>query len=154
MSLGHEVMVFTWLIFFLNTLSVSSYVNYRNSVNTYNSLNNEFSKRFLVYFRNNFRPIEIDSSNSSCFKLKTSVKYFKYQLNESLRPLDVDVDLYSMIHVADPEYYEYIEHMMQSYDVILYELITDDENIVYEDISRQETACTYIIFLRALTTVI
>lgn len=39
----------------------------------------------------------------------------------------VKVDLIGAVHVADPEYYEQLEELFKSYDVLLYELIADPE---------------------------
>ena len=50
------------------------------------------------------------------------------------------VDLFSMVHIADPSYFENIRDKMKGYDIILYELITDNNNcdtILGSDFKRQ-----------------
>ena len=75
-----------------------------------------------------YRPIDIDIDND-LLRLNTGIYNFKYT-NESC---SVFIDLYSVIHIADREYYTTIQEMMQFYDIILYELITDDENVIYDN---------------------
>lgn len=52
-------------------------------------------------------------------------------------PARVELDLYSMVHVADRRYYEQIQSRMDAYDVVLYELITDDANTMTNGHRRQ-----------------
>lgn len=78
------------------------------------------------------RPLDLQV-DSNQIQLKTGIYQFKYNPSAGgkISP-SIAVDLYSLVHIADREYYENIESLMRSYDIVLYELITDKENIVIE----------------------
>jgi hypothetical protein len=41
---------------------------------------------------------------------------------------NLTVDLFSMVHVADKSYYDAVKAITDNYDLVLYELITDNRN--------------------------
>lgn len=63
-------------------------------------------------------------ASQSVIRLTTGV--YRYSV-ESAKMTTV-VDLYSMVHIADPSYFKKIKESMEGYDVVLYELITDSKN--------------------------
>ena len=52
--------------------------------------------------------------------------------------VEAEVDLFSMLHVADQDYYSLVNDRLKqgNYDVVLYELITSKENIDCEDFDK------------------
>ena len=76
-----------------------------------------------------FRALDLDISSrgemtGQGIKLTTGVYRFSTQGITS----SAQVDLFSMVHIADPSYFEIIKDRMKGYDVVLYELITDNKN--------------------------
>ena len=76
-----------------------------------------------------FRALDLDITSRSdatrnAIKLTTGVYRFSTKGTSS----SALVDLFSMVHIADPEYFEKIKDTMKGYDIILYELITDNNN--------------------------
>lgn len=73
-------------------------------------------------------------------KLVTPIIRFEKQIPAgavvSIRDHSILVDLYGMVHVADPSYYAEIEKMMLKYDLVLYELITSNGNTVSNGFKR------------------
>jgi hypothetical protein len=79
------------------------------------------------------RPVDIAIDESS-IRLNTGIYQYQYEYSRNQSSTaTILVDLYSMVHVADKGYYDEIELMMRSYDVVLYELITDNANTVVVD---------------------
>jgi hypothetical protein len=74
--------------------------------------------------KSNCKPLSL-SINSDGVELQTSISHFSDN--------KVELDLYSMLHVADKSYYDNIEENMKDYDIVLYELITDNSNTVCYD---------------------
>lgn len=85
----------------------------------------------------NTRPIDIslnNKDNSIC--LNTDIR--RFTLNE--KPfenvnINYTIDLFSTVHIGDKEYYETLNYRMKNYDIVLYELITNQDNI-NTDLSR------------------
>lgn len=83
------------------------------------------------------RPIDLcisspPDTDGDMITLESSVTRFLIQLDE--QPVDgakATVDLYSMLHVADPAYYSLISDKLlrEQYDIVLYELITSKDNV-------------------------
>lgn len=76
-----------------------------------------------------FRALDLDITSRGDIarqgiKLTTGVYRFSTQGITS----SAQVDLFSMVHIADPSYFEIIKDRMKGYDVVLYELITDNKN--------------------------
>jgi hypothetical protein len=88
-----------------------------------------------------FRALDLDITSRGDItrqgiKLTTGVYRFSTQGITS----SAQVDLFSMVHIADPSYFEIIKDRMKGYDVVLYELITDNKNcdtIKGSDFKRQ-----------------
>jgi hypothetical protein len=62
--------------------------------------------------------------NPESIQLVTPVFKFKKTTNKS----QIEVDLYSMVHVADSKFYDSIEERCKAYDTVLYEMITSPKN--------------------------
>lgn len=76
------------------------------------------------------RALDLDINNRgdalhNVIQLKTGVYRFSTKTGTSSAAL---VDLFSMVHIADSSYFENIKDQMTGYDVVLYELITDNKN--------------------------
>ena len=88
-----------------------------------------------------FRALDLDITPKSdparnAIKLTTGV----YRFSTKGASSSALVDLFSMVHIADPSYFETIKQTMDGYDVILYELITDNNNcdtVMGSDFKRQ-----------------
>lgn len=75
------------------------------------------------------RPLDISFTDNKYIKLQTSITRFsKVATSPQNLPIEINVDLYSMLHVADLKYYKEIENRMREYDLILLELITSVNN--------------------------
>ena len=75
------------------------------------------------------RPLDISFADNKYIKLQTSItRYSKKAASPQKPPMEIYVDLYSMLHVADVQYYKEIEDRMREYDLILLELITSVNN--------------------------
>lgn len=75
------------------------------------------------------RPLDISFADNKYIKLQTSITRFSKVAASPKKPsIDIHVDLYSMLHVADVQYYKEIENRMREYDLILLELITSVNN--------------------------
>lgn len=79
------------------------------------------------------RALDLDLSNRFSkdltgrkIKLTTGVTHFSSNDAHS----SASIDLFSMVHIADASYYENIKESMKQYDIILYELITDENNCI------------------------
>lgn len=84
------------------------------------------------------RPINVVlKHNDIC--LETSV----YRFQSSSLP-KVEVDLYSMVHIGDKQYYDEIATLMNAYDVVLYELITSKKNINALDGFKKSLCCEIV----------
>jgi len=82
-------------------------------------------------------PRAIDLSfQDGMARLETSVLSFKYykprKTSEATSRESAVVDLYSMLHVGERAYFRQLEERMRGYDIVLYELITDESNTEYE----------------------
>ena len=76
-----------------------------------------------------YRPINIEIASSEV-KLISSVYRFKYSPSRTRSPgSDAIVDLYSLIHIGEKSYYDKIQSLCSKYDVVLYELITNNNLI-------------------------
>jgi hypothetical protein len=76
------------------------------------------------------RALDLDINNrgdalQNVIQLKTGVYRFTTKTGTSSAAV---VDLFSMVHIADSSYFENIKDRMKEYDVVLYELITDNKN--------------------------
>jgi hypothetical protein len=68
-------------------------------------------------------------------------KIFRYEMKSSFqRETAAVVDLFSMVHIGDGNYYKEIQRLCKDYDVVLYELITSEDLVSYEggDSSRKK----------------
>lgn len=85
------------------------------------------------------RALDLDISwrkDVNAIKLTTGI----YRFSTKGASSSALVDLFSMVHIADPSYFEDIRDKMKGYDIILYELITDNNNcdtIQGSDFKRQ-----------------
>lgn len=80
-----------------------------------------------------YRALELDFTNrfnedltSRSIKLTTGITHFSSKNAQS----SASIDLFSMVHIGDKSYYENIKETMKKYDLVLYELITDDNNCI------------------------
>jgi hypothetical protein len=80
-----------------------------------------------------YRALELDFTSrfnkdltSRSIKLTTGVTRF----SSSDAQFSASVDLFSMVHIGDRSYYDNIKESMKEYDLVLYELITDDKNCI------------------------
>ena len=96
-------------------------------------------------------PRALDLEYSNGIRLVTGVYSFSWtspdvpSSSSPTRP-KAQIDLYSMLHVGDQSYYDEISSRMSSYDVVLYELITDTKNCILsegKDYKRQLTKEIY-----------
>lgn len=94
---------------FLLFLSVQSYSN----PSRYRALDLDISSRYNTGVTDNY------------IKLTTGIYQFSSE--------NALVGLYSMVHIADKSYFESIKNTMEEYDIVLYELITDDKNCYCTD---------------------
>ena len=75
------------------------------------------------------RPLDISFSDKNYIQLQSSITHFSKIVDRPQgMPVDIKVDLFSMLHVADLQYYKDIEDRMQDYDLVLMELITSVNN--------------------------
>ena len=81
--------------------------------------------------------LDINTPSSSSVQLTTGVYRFSWSSVESPQKVppkigqnidNLTVDLFSMVHVADRSYYEAVKAITDNYDLVLYELITDNRN--------------------------
>ena len=85
------------------------------------------------------RALDLDITwrkNLNAIRLTTGI----YRFSTKGASSSALVDLFSMVHIADPSYFENIRDKMKGYDIILYELITDNNNcdtVVGSDFKRQ-----------------
>ena len=78
------------------------------------------------------RPLDFSFKDRRFIQLQTSVSRF-YSTESNPKGDPTIIDLYSMLHVADLQYYKSIENLMNKYDLVLFELITSSKNIKVSD---------------------
>jgi hypothetical protein len=79
------------------------------------------------------RALDLSFEEDGVINLQTSVEKFQRNVlisSPEIYPTmgKVHLDLYSMLHVADLSYYQQIDSLLSSYDLVLYELITSRNN--------------------------
>lgn len=98
------------------------------------------SYRNSCIFRHNLSSSSIDhgraldllvNRNDGKVVLETSV--FRFETNAEKKTI---IDLYSMLHIGDQDYYYHIENDMKDYDIVLFELITENSNTITLDNSN------------------
>jgi uncharacterized protein with NAD-binding domain and iron-sulfur cluster len=93
-----------------------------------------FGKSYQAVALEMSRPISVVLKNNQIC-LETNV----YRFQSS--PSSVILDLYSMVHIGDGEYYNRINSLMKDYDVVLYELITSKHNMQSTDDYKKQLSC-------------
>ena len=73
------------------------------------------------------RPIDLNF-NCNNISLQTSVNRFESNSLINNNNSTIIIDLFSMLHVADVNYYNKINSKIYNYDIVLYELITNKQN--------------------------
>ena len=82
------------------------------------------------------RALNLEYSTKNIIRLTTAVYPFIWKRNTygGNRPqTDAQIDLFSMLHVADTAYFTEISSRMKEYDIVLYELITDTKNCLNQE---------------------
>ena len=75
------------------------------------------------------RALNLDFSTKDVVRLTTGVYPFTWMgKNAGSSRTQAQVDIFSMLHIADTTYFDEISTRMKDYDVVLYELITDVRN--------------------------
>ena len=90
------------------------------------------SLSFLTYQS----PIEIVLKKGfplSNVYLNTNIVRFESYLKSTNTNSKIVVDLISTLHIADYDYYKSIKNQLDQYDIVLYELITDNNNIIIDN---------------------
>lgn len=86
------------------------------------------------------RPLDLKFDATSRVDLVTSVQRFRKSIitQTSLKPsINIVVDLISILHVGDSEYFAKLDEMSNNYDIVLHELITDNKNVYVDGFKRQ-----------------
>lgn len=80
--------------------------------------------------KNKMRSVYVDISDR---KVSLKVPCIPYIYRNPVRNQNIHVDVFSMLHIGESEYYEKLQSILKSYDVVLYELIVADNNIIIGD---------------------
>ena len=99
-------------------------------------LNHHRTSHFFATPNSKIRPIDIHF-DSERINFKSRV----YRFAKSSLSVNVIVDLYTILHVGENAYFREVENQLNSYDYVLYELITSINNteIVFGEFRRLNT---------------
>ena len=74
------------------------------------------------------RPLDLIFEDEDIKLVTPILKFEKRVSRPNIPKKKICVDLYGMVHIADATYYAQIQDRMKNYDVVLFELITSNQN--------------------------
>lgn len=122
-------MILASLILFCQTVYSFAFTNSRVDF-----LNKQVKRLGSSRYDTNLYPLEIVIHED---KVDLVSKIFRYEMKSSLsNATPAIVDLFSMVHIADLDYYQEIQRLCENYDLVLYELITSEDLVSYAEGDR------------------